>query len=449
MKIQLIHPPHPTATDDKLDAPLGLLYIAASLKNNGYDAMIADLCGFKKREEWESRIIEADLYGLTSYICTMNLSAEIAKMCKRKNPNSRIVGGGANLTGICESVTNGKSFIPDEYDSIVVGAGELAILDVMEDFPNLKPTYKHPLENNLDVYPNPDYDMVDIKSYHRTINEEQSISILTSRGCPFRCAFCGLPKQNRIVRYRSPEAVANEIKNIIEKYGIRAFNFQDDTFMVDKKRVYELMELLGPLDIKFRVLGRAGLDSKEDYRRLKDAGCNAIGWGIESGSQEILDKMNKQVTVRQNREVIAWAQELGILDRVFIVLGFPGETARTIEETRKFIEEANPSQNLASTFQPYPGTQVWNNPRKFGVKRIYTDFSKYVQINGDGIGAHCNIDTEWLRREELESLQMEFRLWLNARRRRGPLQEYEKKLEQNREKIDVSLIPVTTMQREE
>jgi len=430
MKIQLIHSPHPTTLDDKLDAPLGLLYVAASLKNSGYDVIVTDLCGLKTREEWEARIIEADIYGLTSYICTMDISIEIARMCKKRNPNSKVVGGGANLTGLYESIQNGNSFIPNEYDSIVVGAGELAILEVAKDFPDLKPFYEIPLEQNLDLYPNPNYEMVDIKSYHRRIDEEQSISILTSRGCPFRCAFCGLPKQNRVVRYRSPEAVANEIKDIIIRYGIRTFNFQDDTFLVDKKRVYRLLDLIGPLNISFRVQGRVGLDTKEDYVRLRDAGCKAIAWGIESGSQEILDKMNKKVTVRQNAEAIEWAQGIGILDRIFLVIGFPGETRKTLEETKRFIETTNPSQHISSTFQPYPGTQVWNEPKRFGIKKIYTDFSRYEQINGDGLGSFCNIDTEWLTRQELEALQTEFRLWLNAtKRKKGPLQEYEKKLE--------------------
>lgn len=429
MKIQLIHPPYPMATDDKLDAPLGLLYVAASLNENGHEVCVTDLCGLKTKEEWEKKIMEADIYGITSYICTMGLSAEIARMCKTKNPDSRIVGGGANLTGLFESGEYGKSFIPDEYDAVVVGTGELAILDVIKDFPNLNPYYERSLERNLDIYPNPNYEMVNIKSYHRMITERQSISILTSRGCPFRCAFCGLPKQCRTVRYRSPQAVANEIKEIIEKYDIRAFNFQDDTFMVYKKRVYELMELIGPLNIRFRILGRVGLDSKEDYRRLKDAGCEAIAWGIESGSQYILNRMNKKVTVEENRQVIEWAQELGILDRVFILLGFPGETRETMEETRRFIKDTNPSQYLASTFQPYPGTQVWNNPKKYGVKKIYMDFSKYMQINGDGLGSYCNIDTEWMTKEEFEKTQDDFRQWLNTRPRRGPLQEYEKTLE--------------------
>ena len=428
MIVQLIHPPHPSATDDKLDAPLGLLYVAQMIKRAGHDVSVVDLCGTGMDEsKWREVIGGADLYGLTSYVCTMDVSARIAQICKEKNPESKIIAGGANVTGFHDMLWEDE--LPVEYNSLVIGDGEIAILQAILDFPNLKPYYEFPLERDLDVYPNPDYDMVDIKSYHRTIDDEQSISILTSRGCPFRCAFCGLPKQKRTVRYRSPEAVYREIKFLKERYGFKAFNFQDDTFIVNKERVWKLMELLEPLDITFRCLGRAGLDTKEDYRRLKDAGCSSVAWGIESGSQMILDRMNKKVTVEQNREVIRWAHEVNLVDRVFILVGFPGETAETLEETKQFIDETDPSQYLASTFQPYPGIDVVRYPAKYGIKRIYRDYEKYIQIKADGNGGDSNIDTIWHTAEEMSRMITDFKTWINIRKRRGPMQGYEKDLE--------------------
>jgi len=392
MIIQLIHPPHPSATDDKLDAPLGLLYVAQMIKSAGHEVSVVDLCGTgMDKSKWRELITGADLYGLTSYVCTMDVSAEIARICKEKNPDSKVIAGGANVTGFFEMGWIDQ--LPNEYDSLVIGDGEIAILAAIEDYPNLKPFYEIPLEHDLDVYPNPDYDMVDIKSYHRTIDDEQSISILTSRGCPFRCAFCGLPKQRRIVRYRSPKSVYQEIKFLKEKYG------------------------------------RAGLDAKEDYRRLKDAGCSSVAWGIESGSQMILDRMNKKVTIEQNREVIEWAHEIDLVDRVFILVGFPGETAETLEETKRFIDETDPSQYLASTFQPYPGIDVVKYPAKYGIKRFYRNYEKYIQIKADGNGGDSNIDTIWHTAEEMSRMITDFKTWINTRKRRGPMQGYEKDLE--------------------
>lgn len=426
MIVHLIHPPHPTATDDKLDAPLGLLYLASMIHRAGHAVEVIDLSGVDE-SEWRERIGMADLYGTTSYVCTMSISAKIAILCKTNNPNSKVIAGGANVTGFDDMLWHNA--LPVEYDSLCIGDGEHAILAAIEDFPNLKPRYEIPLCDDLDEYPNPDYELVDIKSYHRTIDNSQSVSILTSRGCPFRCAFCGLPKQKRVVRYRSPEAVYEEIRYLKEHYGFEAFNFQDDTFIVNKKRVKRLMELIGRLDIKFRCLGRAGIDTKEDYQRLKDAGCTSVAWGVESGSQKMLDLMNKQVTVKQNHEVIEWAHDLNLIDRVFILIGFPGETPATLEETKAFIRESDPSQYLASTFQPYPGIDVVKDPKRFGVINIYKDFSRYIQIQADGNGGESNIDTIWSSADEMSKMIADFKTWINQRQRRGAMQDYEKSLE--------------------
>lgn len=429
MKIQLIHPPHPTATDDKLDAPLGLLYVAAAIIRAGHKAVVTDLCGMKTEQDWKVQIEDADIYGISSYVCTIDISARIAELCLEKNPGAYIVGGGANFTGLVE--TGGWEHIPNIFNSIVVGAGELAILDFIKDIKQgRKPrlTYERPLGRDLDDYAGPMYGLVDLQSYHRKISGEKSVTILTSRGCPFRCNFCGLPSQSRTVRYRSAESVAQEIEYIIDRFKIKAFNFQDDTFIVNKKRVKKLMDLIGPLDIKFRCLGRAGLDTEEDYRIMREAGCQSIAWGIESGSQRMLDRMNKQVKVGDNYNVIEWAKKYDILDRIFLMVGFPGESRESLEETKAFINFADPSQYIASTFQPYPGIPVWKNPEAFGVLKIYTDFSRYIQVNGQGLGGHCNIDTVDWTREEFEEMQTEFREWLSTRRLRGPIQEYEKKL---------------------
>ncbi len=428
MRVQLIHPPHPAAIEDKLDAPLGLLYVASAVREAGHDVSIADLSG-QSANDWE--IGEADIYGITSYLPTMVLSAEIARLCREKNPQTKIVGGGANFTDLVKSRLT--QYIPNEFDSIVAGPGELAMQDLITDMPNIKPYYEHPLDKDLDSMPNPDYNLVDLESYSRKIGDRRSLTILTSRGCPFGCAFCSIGNLYKIVKYRSPKAVVKEIRQIINKYGIRSFNFQDDTFLTDKPRTHRLLSLLESLEINFRCHGRIGLDKRDDYVRLKRAGCSQICWGIESGSQFILDRMKKKVTVGQCKEAIAWAQEVGILDRAFFIVGFPGESEKTLEETRKFIEEVNPSQCFVSTFQPYPGTDVWRYPAKYGISWIYKDFSLYLQIQGMNQGGSCNIDTIWAGHEEMDRLEHGFRQWIGNRVMYGSLQDYERKIETREE----------------
>jgi len=301
----------------------------------------------------------------------------------------------------------------------------------MENYPNNKRFYKKDLERNLDIYPNPSYHLIDPFSYKRKFNGEQAITILTSRGCPFRCSFCGLPEQHKIMRYRTPENIVKEIKSIQEKYGINKFNFQDDTFTVKKSRLHNMLELFEPLEIGFRAHGRSGLDKPEDYIRLGKAGCDTLAWGIESGSQKILDLMNKQTTVKNNEDVIKWAKDIGITTRAFFILGFPGEDKNTIEETKEFIEKTNPDQYFVSNFVPYPGTDVWKHPEKYGITKIYTEFEKYYQVDDTGFGSR-NIETKNLSNDEFKELEKDFRVWINKRPQKGFIQDYEVKIEKEK-----------------
>lgn len=430
--MQLIHPPHPAAIEDRLDVPLGLLYVASAVREAGHNVSIADLSG-QARKDWQ--IAEADIYGITSYIPTMALSNEIAQLCREKNPQAKIVGGGTNFTNLVKSQLT--AYISQEFDSIILGPGELAILDLIKDMPNIKRYYEHSLDRNLDSLPTPAYDLVDLRTYNRKLGGSRLLTMLTSRGCPFGCAFCSIGNLYKTVKYRSPETVAMEIREIIDTYGIRSFNFQDDTFLVNKRRTHRLLTLLEPLGINFRCHGRVGLDTKEDYVRLKRAGCSQICWGIESGSQFILDRMKKNVTVSQCKQVIAWAKELDILDRAFFIVGFPGESAETLEKTKEFIKEVKPSQWFVSTFQPYPGTDVWSHPTTYGITWIYKDFSQYIQVQGMSEGGSCNIDTVWTSHKEMECLEREFRNWISHLKPRGPLQDYELKMEINQHESQI------------
>jgi radical SAM superfamily enzyme YgiQ (UPF0313 family) len=417
LSIELIHPPHPQSIEDRLDAPLGLLYIASNLEKYGYSVRINDLSGVPEKD-WKVGI--ADIYGTTIYAPTVHLSERLAVMCHEKNPNAKVVAGGAHPTAVPEQMS-------PVFDIIGIGEGEEIHVEIARDYPNNKKFYKKDLERNLDIYPHPAYHLIDPFTYKRKFEGEQAITILTSRGCPYRCAFCGLAEQHKIMKYRSPENVVEEIKFIQEKYGINKFNFQDDTFTVNKKRLHKMLELFKPLNIGFRAHGRSGLDTPEDYKKLKEAGCNVVAWGIESGSQKVLNAMNKDTTVKQNEEVIKWAKDAGLVTRAFFVIGFPGEDKGTLEETKEFIDRTNPDQYFVSNFVPYPGTDVWNNPEKYGVTKIYTDFNKYYQVDESGYGSR-NIEANNLSNEEFRELEKDFREWINQRQQRGSIQDYEEKI---------------------
>ncbi len=422
MIVELLHPPHANSTDDRLDPPLGLLLIASYLREQHPDIFIYinDLKGLPP-EEWP--IGFADVYGLTVYATSLSVSKEIIKRCRQKNPEAKIVVGGAMPSAMPELFN---------VDYVVVGEGEKAMADIVASVkkgkiePDTKMTYRF-AEPVPFLFPA--YDLVDLSSYHRTVNKLKSLPYFTSRGCPYHCNFCGLNLFHEMnkVRFAEPEVVYEHLK-IIKNMGIKAINFQDDIFTLKRKRLNKILDLIKPLGFSFRCHGRVGLDDESVYERLAEAGCSMVSWGIESGSQFMLDRMNKEATVDQNYQVIQWAKKYGITARAFFVIGFPGETKETLEETKQFIMRAQPDQYFVSNFVPYPGTDVYRNPKKYGITAMSDNFDNYYQVSKDGTGG-LTIDTEWLSREQFRKLEVSFRQWLkNNFQMRGDILDYEQEL---------------------
>ena len=410
MEVCLIHPPHHNSMDDRLDPPMGLLYIAAYLRQNGVDVIVTDLSG---RIDYD--IPYADIYGLTVYVSSLQTTEEIVSKCLLVNANSDIVVGGAHPTAC-----------PNDFpyaDYVVTGYGETAMLSIIQG--NAKKRVIAGL-NSMDPFIFPAYDLVDVFSYHRIIDSRPSLPYVTSRGCPHRCFYCGLTKLHEYKRCMVlPEVVFDHIKRIKDEFGITRINFQDDIFTLDKERLFKMLELLTPLNIKFRCMGRAGCDTEDMYEKLAKAGCVQVAWGIETGSQYMLDCMGKKVLVEDNYNVIQWAKKYGMVSRAFFMIGFPGETRESLEITKRFIERADPDQCFVSNFIPYPGTIVSDHPFSFGIKKIYDDYSQFYQVSKDGTGG-VTIDTLWLSRKEFKELELSFREWVCKREMRGELQTYEK-----------------------
>lgn len=434
MKICLIHPPHPNSMDDRLDSPLGLLSIASHLRTNNHDVTITDLSGFKtyKKNEinWYREDIStdfiipyADYYGITVYVTSIDITKQIIKVCKRINPNCKIVIGGAH-----------PSTCPNEFpyaDYVVIGYGEQSFIDIIEG----KET-NHIIigKKPEDLFIFPSYDLIKPESYSRRIGGNISLPILTSRNCPYACSYCGLSTMHKLgnkVEFADADVIISQLKKIKYGFKITSINFQDDIFTLNKNRLYKILDATKELGIKFRCMGRAGNDTEETYQKLSESGCEQVSWGIESGDQNILDRMNKDVSVSDNYNVIKWAKKYGINTRAFFIIGFPGETKQSLEETKQFIIDADPDQIFINSMVPYPGTKVWNNPEKFGIRNMSTDYNQYFQVSKSGVGG-LTIDTEWLSREEFRKLEIDFRNWCHTRPMRGLLQEYEKRMENSK-----------------
>lgn len=437
MKIKLINPSQPNSLDDKLDPPLGLMYIDSFLKKYGIDSEIIDL-PFVRKEEWKGCIGIADFYGITVYSASLYLAKEIARVAKENNPEGKVIVGGPHPTALGEEVLKDEP----NFDLVVMHEGELTMLELAQgkSLPEIKGIIfrkdskvirnkPRELITDLDIVPEPNREILEINQYTRKVYGGAATSVITSRGCPFNCAFCCKDVFGSHVRCHSVEKVVSEIKHIIEKYNIRHFLFYDDTFVLNRSRLYPICEELAKLDIIFRCNGNARYNTYEDYQMLYKAGCRELAFGIESGSQKILNIIDKGVTVEQNKRAIIDAKRAGLLVKAYLMIGNPGESRETIEETKKFIAKTDPDQFTLFTFVPLPGCDIWKHPQKYKIRIINKDYKEYYNIAGDNEGGTV-IETDSLKPSDIVSLREDLLKFLKTRGQRGKLQDYYSRLKQ-------------------
>lgn len=424
-KICLVNPPQLNSIDDRLDPPLGLMYLAAVLEQNDISVSICDLAS-KKREDWLKLIDEADIYGLTVFSASLNISRDISRVIKERNKNASIVVGGPHPTSL-----SFETIAYPEFDHVIVGEGEEKFLEFVNNFYSGKSNEKiiHAEKiNNLDTIPAPARHLLNMRSYTREVEGNTATSIITSRGCPYSCNFCCKDIHGRKVRFRSPEKIIEELDSIIKNYKINSFVFYDDIFTLQRKRLKTLCEAFEKREITFRCNGHAGINTYEDYVLLKKAGCKEIAFGIESGSQSILDKINKGTSVQENKDTVLLAKSAGLLTKAYLVVGYPGETQETINETKRFMDEADPDKFTLFQFVPLPGCDVWKHPDKYGITEINKDWNQFFNIAGQYEGG-STFRTKDLTPEKVKYLHDDLLNYLLNRKgndhgQRGKLQGY-------------------------
>jgi len=430
-KICLINPPQFNSIDDRIDPPLGLMYIAATLEQNGYSPVITDLAA-RKKEDWKTLIPPADIYGFTIFSASLNTARDIAKVIKQQYKGSSIIAGGPHPT----SLPNETIAYP-EFDHVIVGEGEYAFIDFMRNnevgLKNEKIIRAKRIEN-IDQLSLPARHLVDMQSYTREVEGKKATSLITSRGCPYDCNFCCKDIHGTKVRYESPDKVIQEIADIQKNYDIHSFIFYDDIFTLNRKRLPVICDQLKNMNITFRCNGRAGINTYEDYVLLREAGCQEIAFGIESGSQTILDKINKRTTVAKNLETILTSKKAGLLTKAYMVVGFPGETQETINETKNFMDVADPDKFTIFQFVPLPGCDVWKHPEKYGIIEMAKDWDQFYNIAGQYEGG-ASFKTVDLSPERIKYLHDDLIHYLFNRKgrdhgQRGTLQKYYKNVKE-------------------
>lgn len=371
-KICLIQSPSPEVLQDRLDPPLGLLYIGSYLKSKGFDVQIKDLSGMIAAE-WE--IPYADWYGFTTYSSNYYQTLQILKECKRRNPKSKTIAGGFHADALPQSVKK------DGFDWVVRGEGEY-IFERIINGEILERIVTAPVIENLDNLPFVDFDLIDISSYTRKVAGSFGLPIQSSRGCPFHCNFCASRVNKGNIRVRSVGNVVSEIYRRIEQLGIRTFHFLDDLFGFYHEWLKDFASYHLPIQYRAFIRGDTlARDGTADL--LYESGCRHVSIGVESGSDFILEQMQKQETSENMALGIKAAKQAGLRVRIYLIVGFPGETWRTINETLEFVKQTKPDEFMVYPLVPYPGTPLWESPERFGMRILDSNMEHYFLVYGD------------------------------------------------------------------
>lgn len=367
LKIALIIPN--LAKGYKLNSvPLGLSYIGSVLKNAGYEVKGFNLCYDKFHD---STAKEYDIFGLSATSSMIGRAAHLAKFIKEHNPESFIVLGGAHATAVKEKVLEEY----DCFDALIFGEGEIPFLELAKKLDNKEELYEVPnliykkggkivksekifFQKDLDELPFPDKDIFDVSNYPDKIQAYGDV--IASRGCPFRCTNCK-PGLDNISKYRLRDyrKVVDELEFLMKKYGVRHFSFSDSELAGPKNWILDFCQEIKKrkLKITYSANGRTNQVDEEVVKNLRDSGCVFIGYGVESGSQDVVDNiLKKGINLEQTREVIKMTAKNGLGSGTWFMVGIPGETWENVLETIEFAKNLNALTIEVNIATPWPDT---------------------------------------------------------------------------------------------
>ena len=382
-KFFFIHSNSPAKSNSPV---LGVGYLAAVLRKNGYDVKLFDGSAFHASYT-DDQILDMiekfkpSFVGFIMMSYRVILSYDMIKKVKQRFPSIKILAGGPHPTIVPKEV------LDNGVDIVALGEAENTVLELAKFYEGKKKlkdvdgiafknegkvVFTNPakLVTNLDKIPFPARDLFNIDDYARTKEEVDCFAgqILTSRGCPYSCTFCCNIIGGRHYRFRSPKNVIAEMVSLKRKYGVSHFNFIDDSFSINLARIKEFCKLLKKEPelegVTWACHSRLDFVTRELLEEIKAAGCTRITYGIESGDNETLKLVKKGplFTVEKAREVVKMTYDLGLPCTVTFMYGFPWETPTHIDRTIKVMKELSPYVYLimrGGILVPYPGTEIY------------------------------------------------------------------------------------------
>lgn len=411
-KVLLISPPAHGLKDKISYPPLGLLYLASNLR------VPCEVEVLNMLEQEEEARYDFDIFGISIHSVSTFLPAQkLSRKIRSANKDAPIIMGGSFPTSMSEYTLKNT-----DADVVVMGEGERVFSDIcgMDSFDakDLERVRGIAYKSDSGIFSNPLEELVknldDLKFPARHLlprnmirhegkvhhSDKPATTLFATRGCAFNCSFCDTNLWRRKWRSRTPENIIAEIEEVKKEYDVHWFRFPDDCITLSKKWFHDFCRKIRKCNIGWTVLSRSDAIDLETLGLMKEAGCEEIFFGFESGSQKLLDAMQKKVTVEQNIKAIELCRRAGITSCAYMMFGFPGEDETTVEETKQFLSKAAPDKTRISTFIPIPGTDVWNNPEKYNIK-IKDNFTDYWYFDSPDFG----LEYQYIGNDKMEELR--------------------------------------------
>jgi radical SAM superfamily enzyme YgiQ (UPF0313 family) len=410
--------------------PFGALYIAASIENDGHSVVIKklhpDSCTFDLTD------FDAIVFSISAS-ATFNMFME----CRFKSlfaPDALIMAGGIHANLFPE-----QTLLDLKVDVVGIGEGEETIVELLKlwhtkDFsavagvcymgsdraPVRTPPRK--LNKNIDNFPLPGRHLLDPSDFimnDRMSNTNVKMThIMPGRGCPFPCRFCASAQTQ--VQYRSGDDIRRELEHLIDNYGIKGFAVVGNDFILNKNNVKDICDKIGALDLQWATLSRVDRVDEEILKAMRKAGCYELEFGVEAGSEKILEAMDKKISKKQIINALKLTHASGIKNKVFLIHGYPGENYETTMETIELLEQIGDTVERVSLFRfvPLPGTYVYNFAKQFNIRGTYGS----PEWDGDWgkFHIHHNHLHWWGTDEDFEMLNRSYRVLFDYIESRWP-----------------------------
>jgi radical SAM superfamily enzyme YgiQ (UPF0313 family) len=411
--------------------------MAAYLKTNGIQVKILDPAGESVgKAVLTIKRLDPEIVGIPAFTSEIYDANETARFVKRIKQKVLTVVGGAHASALPKKTLEEFNF----FDVVVFGEGEETILDLARGKPlnkilgigyrdngELKINKPRPLIKNLDCLPFPAWELFDLNKYRggslgtgfKKTGNQLEIPVEGARGCPFSCNFC-FRVNGRTIRFKSPERIVEEIQRAVNKFGATSIFFVEGTFAVNKQEVDRLCDLLIETGLNKQITwstgGRVNVLDEKLLAKMKKSGCTFLGYGVESGDQQMLNKMGKQITIEQIKKSFNLCRKIGIVAEANFIIGHPFETEEKVLKTIDFAKKLDADYANFAIMVPFPGTQVFEMAKKGvgGLRLLTYDWRLY----GKQIGAA--LESEQLPREKLIKLQNKAYLNFYLTRRRLP-----------------------------